>query len=419
MSITSELQRFGKAFWANMKGREPNLIPLSGLTLESHDRQLAQALLQQKTSQWSEEWITTFESSLAHYTQLPSCLTYSEGRVALSAILQSLDLQENDQVLVCGFTCIAVANSVVFLGAEPIYYDIELNSYGPLLEDVQQKFKQHKKIKGIIVQHSFGMIGDQVPQLISWARSVGIWVIEDAAHALGATKNGTQAGQFGDAAFFSFERSKCISTFQGGAAGSINNEINEKLRELQSVTPKPGELKTRKRLRQFIFTYDTQRDNRRWYKKIPATLAAKDDYIPGNQSEELLQVQPNEYMQRLAEPLARLGIRQVKELDHYNQIRQAKAEEWSFWADSKGIQRPKISKGDMPVFLRYPVLMTKKHKNNLIKKDMSWASDLGIEAGIWYKSHLHPTSIPVKNCPNAAIAVARCVNLPTNLAYKP
>lgn len=391
-------------------GKEPNLIPLSGLTLEKRHREMAKRAL---AAQVIEDHRDELHQALADFHGTSHAWTFGSGRGALFTLLNAFDVKPGDQILVCGYTCVAVHNSVFFTGAEPIYYDIELNTYGPRLDDIRNKASKTSKVKGIIVQHTYGLIGDETLQVIEYARSQGWWVIEDACHALGSRRNGALAGSWGDAAFFSSELSKCISTFKGGWA-IVNAEKKAwAMHQLYRRVSDCEQEREERLLRQFITIYDSQRDNGRWYKRIPALRKGKKDYMPGNEAKELEHKRPVSFLHKLPLSFVPIALDQIQNIEEYLTIRREKAEEWAFWADHRGLRRPKLQDGHEPVMLRYPVLVEEDHKTN-----SKWARDLGVELGVWYMGSLHPKKEVLDNCPQAALAVQGCVNLPLNLAHK-
>jgi hypothetical protein len=90
-------------------------------------------------------------------------------------------------------------------------------------------------------------------------------------------------------------------------------------------------------------------------------------------------------------------------------MRRENAQRWDAWCDQHGYKKPVVIPESTPVFLRYPVLVDPR-----LKYDTRWfLKNLGVRQGLWFRSHLHPVDTPVEGCPNAARAVAGCVNLPT------
>lgn len=412
MSVKNELGHLIESFRLFMSGSEPNVIPQAGLTLDEACLRSARKWLERSPDEYyRKDVITAFESAMADYCGQEEIISFSSGRAALLAILRSLDIGKGDKVLLPGYTCLAVANSVWFSGAQPVFYDIDLDDYGPDLKSIKAISEENDNLRAIVVQHTYGIMGGQLEEVIPWARERKLTVIEDCAHALGSRYNGRMAGQFGDAAFFSSERSKCISTFQGGWACAAASALRQKLRNIQSKAEDLPADTVQRYLEQFIFTYLTERDPSRWYKRPILLLQNKGKYIPGVNDEEMRKTIPDRYLCKMAAPMAELGTIQTGKIEWANEVRRRRAEEWHDWARAKGFDVPVISEGSNPAFLSYPVLVAPEQK-----KDLAWSSYLRAEIGKWYVSHLHPSDHAVENCPNAEEAVKRCINLPTNVA---
>jgi perosamine synthetase len=142
------------------------------------------------------------------------------GRSGLYLILKSLNIKENDEVVLTGFTCSAVSEAIILLNAKPKYVDINPKNfklcYNSFLENV------NSNTKAIIIQHTFGLSGlDE--KIYNYAKINNIYLIEDCALSIGGKHEDKYFGNFGDASYFSFELSKTISVGWGGLV-IINNE---------------------------------------------------------------------------------------------------------------------------------------------------------------------------------------------------
>lgn len=412
MKAIDEIKRVIGSARISFQGGEPNWIPQGGLTLSEKELALARKWKHRPASDFKDESvINQFETSFNSFLSTSHAYSFSSGRAALLAILKTFEFQTVDKILMPGYSCIAVANSIWFSGTEPVFYDIELESYGVDFEDVKKKYAENSGIKAIVLQHTYGLIGKDFIATLEWAKQNSLVVIEDCAHSLGSTMHGQMAGTFGDAAFFSFERSKCISTFQGGMATIKDPTMADKLKSIQKKMPFPENDQIIAVLDQFIFTYLTERDKKRWYLRPFHFWMNQGKYIPGNSSDELQRTQPANYLQRLSAPLAQIGLSQLSKLRDSHEIRRSKGEEWRSWAHDRGYKTPTIINGSDPCLLVYPIRVPSN-----LKDDLSWSSYLRAEIGKWYISHLHPTDYDVSACPNAEIAISECINLPTNLA---
>lgn len=144
-------------------------------------------------------------------------ITFWKGRVALYAILKALEIGPGDAVLLPGYTCMVVPIAAVFLGATPVYADVDASSYNVTRDTLEAAWRGHNgpRPKAVIIQHSYGIPVEAGP-ILDWARSEGLAVIEDCAHVLGSSYRGTPCGLLGDAAFFSSQWNKPTTTGLGG-----------------------------------------------------------------------------------------------------------------------------------------------------------------------------------------------------------
>jgi len=158
-----------------------------------------------------------FEIELGRYLDTEHAILVSSGTAALHLALLTLGVGPGDEVLVPDFTFPATANVVAMVGATPILVDVEPNSYSI---DASQAAailsnKQHRA-KAIIVVHEFGYPVSMRP-IMDLARQYGLFVVEDAACALGTRCDLGMAGTIGDIGCFSFHPRKSLTTGEGGA----------------------------------------------------------------------------------------------------------------------------------------------------------------------------------------------------------
>ena len=167
-----------------------------------------------------------FERRLCTYFNVEKSLVVSSGTAALKCALKAIGICNNDEVIVPAYGFIATAGAVSSVGATPVFADIEY-SMNIDIEDIQKKITS--KTKAIIVVHLFGKAAN-IEKITEWAHERGIYVIEDVAQAFGAEINGNKLGTIGDVGCLSFQQNKIITTGEGGAIISNNNEIIKRAR---------------------------------------------------------------------------------------------------------------------------------------------------------------------------------------------
>ena len=175
--------------------------------------------------------IKEFEEKIAEYVGAKYAITFNSGTSALHALLLAYDLKQGDEVIVPSFTFIATANAPLFVGAKPVFAEIEDRTYGLDPEDVKKRITP--KTKAIIPIH-YGGCPCLIRELKEIAEDHNLLLIEDAAESLGAKINDKKVGTFGDSAMFSFCQNKVISTGEGGAITTDSKEIYEKLKLIRS-----------------------------------------------------------------------------------------------------------------------------------------------------------------------------------------
>lgn len=161
-------------------------------------------------------------------------VTFRSGRNSLRAILKAMEIGEGDEVILPGFTCAVVPYTILHCGAIPVYVDVG-NDYRMNLDGLHASLTE--RTKAIIVQHTFGF-PDRMSEIVPLAKARGIRVIEDCAHVLhGTIHHGKAMGTWGDAAYFSFERGKTISSGWGGVAVTHDQDIGRRLYQLKQGVP--------------------------------------------------------------------------------------------------------------------------------------------------------------------------------------
>jgi len=175
--------------------------------------------------------IEKFEETLSRYVGTKYALVFNSGTSAMHAVLLACGIGPGDEVIVPSFTFIATANAPIFVGAKPVFADVERKTYGLDPEDVEEKITT--RTKAIIPIH-YGGCPCLIEELRETARKHNLLLIEDAAESLGAYVDGKKAGSFGNAAILSFCSNKVITTGEGGAVVTSDRETYEKLKLIRS-----------------------------------------------------------------------------------------------------------------------------------------------------------------------------------------
>ena len=109
-------------------------------------------------------------------------IMYYKGRVALYAFLDAMGIGKGDQVLMPAYTCVVVPNAVLYKGAQPVYVDIELDSFSVNPKLVEAALTP--SVKAVLCQNTYGLSA-HVDEVVALCKERGIWSIEDCTHGFG------------------------------------------------------------------------------------------------------------------------------------------------------------------------------------------------------------------------------------------
>lgn len=177
------------------------------------------------------KYTTEFEEKIAAFNGSKYCVTFNSGTSALHAALIAHGIKADDEVIVPSYTFISTANSPLFVGAKPVFADIEPNTCGLNPEDVEAKIT--KNTKAIIPVHFAGM-PCRIKEIKEIAEDHNLILLEDNAESFGATVDGKKAGTFGNSGMVSFCQNKILTTGDGGAIITDERDTFEKLKLVRS-----------------------------------------------------------------------------------------------------------------------------------------------------------------------------------------
>jgi perosamine synthetase len=206
-------------------------IPLFKIYWDQEDIEMVSEAIRRGMSWAIGPNIDKFEEMLCRYVGAKYAPVFNSGTSALHAVLLACGIGTGDEVIVPSFTFIATANAPLFVGAKPVFADIEAKTYGLDPEDVERKIT--RKTRAIMPIH-YGGAPCLIAELKAIAEKHNLLLIEDAAESLGATVNGRKVGTFGSAAILSFCSNKVVTTGEGGAVVTDSGDIYEKLKLIRS-----------------------------------------------------------------------------------------------------------------------------------------------------------------------------------------
>ena len=175
--------------------------------------------------------VAEFEELIKEKIGSKYAVTFNSGTSALHSLLLAHNINKGDEVIVPSFTFIATANAPLFVGAKPVFADIERETLGLDPESVKEMITD--KTRAILPIH-YGGCPCKIRELKEIAEDHDLILIEDAAEAQGAKIGSEKVGAFGDSAVLSFCQNKIMTTGEGGAVVTDSEEVFERLNLIRS-----------------------------------------------------------------------------------------------------------------------------------------------------------------------------------------
>jgi dTDP-4-amino-4,6-dideoxygalactose transaminase len=329
-------------------------------------RELARTMRILQTGSFAQgSEVSKFESelkkSLSHYEHR----AVNSGTSALISALSFYNLKPGDEVIVPSFTFAATANAVVLAGGVPIFADIDAETYTICPGSIESKISS--RTVGIVPVHLYGLCANMV-RIMELAKKFNLFVIEDAAQAHLASLGNVKAGEFGNAACFSFYPTKNMMSLEGGSVTSENPELIKHVEKLRNQ----GMLKR----------YENE--------------------IPG-------------YNFRLTEIAAGIGRVQLTRLPKLTRLRQRNARLYRQYL--KYVSLPQTPKGYVHVFHQFTIRVDPLIRDGLLTELKS----KGISADVYYPTPVHllkPFSHNQSRLPVTERMSRECISLPVGPKYR-
>lgn len=174
--------------------------------------------------------VEEFEEAIARYVGVRYCITFNSATSALHAAYASAGIGENDEIITTPISFVATSNMAIALGAKPVFCDVKMD--GNIDETLIEALITPRTKAIVPVDFAGKPIAFEAINTV--AKKHGLLIIEDASHALGSDINGQKIGSFADMTIFSFHAIKPITTGEGGAVVTDNEEFAQKLRLFRS-----------------------------------------------------------------------------------------------------------------------------------------------------------------------------------------
>lgn len=175
---------------------------------------------------WVTEFKKTFEFQdlIKEFTGAKHCFVVNNGTISLTLMAMAAGIKAGDQVLVPNYTMVATPNSLKMFGAEPKFVDVDPKTLCISLEEIKKNVSS--KTKAIFLMNANGRYPSDINEIVSYCKNNNLILLEDSAQALGSFyPDGIHQGRKGIAGSFSFSAPKIISTGQGGAIITDDDEL--------------------------------------------------------------------------------------------------------------------------------------------------------------------------------------------------
>ena len=359
------------------------------------------------------EIIKKYQNRFAEFFGAERAFAFWKGRVALYAILKSMGIGPGDEIILPGYTCVMNVNPIKYLGAKPVYVDIEPVTFNLDVNLLRDKITPRSKV--IIAQHTYGYPCD-MDAVKRIAAENGIIIIEDCCLALGSKYKGQMVGTFGRAAYFSSQWNKPYTTGLGGMVITNNSELVGRIQSLcdsQMCLPSSGEVfmlwAQLLIYRLLIYPRTTA-----FAQNLFRYLTKKGAVVGSSSASEFQPVMTDDFFKSISNVQAHSGLRQLKKINENIRHRKEMVKLYDNLLEQNGwsVYRTDSDIAE-PVLVRYPVRID--GKSEALEK----AAAAGIELGSWFESPLHPIETPLDVydyepgcCPQAEKAAREAVNLP-------
>ena len=198
--------------------------------IEEEDAKAVYKAVKEECLSGSGPYNKQFEKNFAEYIGTKYAIAVNSGTAALHLSLEVLGIRDGDEVITTPFTFAATSNVIIMQNAKPIFVDIEPETFN--LDPLKIESALSSKTKAIMPIHYAGQ-PCEMDAINDIAKKHSLYVIEDAAPAVGATYKGKKAGTLSDIAGFSFFPDKNITTGEGGMIVTNNSEFAQKCQILK------------------------------------------------------------------------------------------------------------------------------------------------------------------------------------------
>jgi dTDP-4-amino-4,6-dideoxygalactose transaminase len=290
-----------------------------------------------------------FEKLIADYVGSKYAVAVNSCTAALHLSLLSLGIGKGDEVITSPFTFAATGNTIIHAGAKPVFVDIRKDTYNIDPDKIEARITP--STKAIMPVHYAGQSCD-IKVILDIASDHDLFVIEDAAHAIGSEYDDRKIGSFGDTTCFSFYATKNMTTGEGGAITTDSEDLSNKLRtfRLHGISKD---------------AWNRYSEKGKWYYEIESAG----------------------WKYNMTDIQAAIGIPQIKKLDDFIKIRIKYAKIYSEMFSGLDVTVPYENPRAKHIYHLYPLLLNSYNRVEFIEE----MNKKGIGVSVHFiPLHLHP-----------------------------
>ena len=213
------------------------MIPVNIPKLGEREKELLAECIDSGWISSEGPFVTEFEDRMASQAGRAFGIAVCNGTAALDVGLAAIGIGPGDEVIVPTFTIISCIHQIVRAGARPVFVDSDAATYNLCVNDVEAKITP--RTRAVMAVHIYGLPVDMEP-LLEITERHGLFLIEDAAEAIGQTYNGQACGSFGDLSTFSFYPNKLITTGEGGMVVTDDPDLAQRCRSIRNLCFQSG-----------------------------------------------------------------------------------------------------------------------------------------------------------------------------------
>ena len=300
--------------------------------------------------------ITAFEHAFAAQVDAAHAVTASYGRMAFYYLLSALSIPPGSEIVFPALTFWVVPELARVAGLKPVFADVDPRTF--TLDPAAFERAITPRTRAVVPTHLYGLPCD-MDAILRIARRHELAVIEDCAHALGATWNGRPVGALGDAGFFSFQLLKPLNTYGGGMAVTNDSAVAARLLALARREPPPTEAEVLHRLRLGRVQRIAIRPGVFTASLFPVLWASS--FVQATPDVYLwekirsLDPLPPSYRRRYSNVQAALGIEALRHLDAWTAETVAHARALDSVLGNSAVATPDVPLNRTHVFYQYPI----------------------------------------------------------------